>query len=457
MDDQETDDREGGVPDMPTTGSETAERTSQAVGTTLKALDVVLADEVDPDFAVVLWDGTRWGADPEAPPRFTLTLSRPGSLRRMLSARTGLALGEAFIFGDFDIEGDVEATFATVDRLFAGGASVDRIVRAAPHLARLPRDEGDDEDRGWRAARPKGRTHSKRRDRQTVRYHYDVGNDFFALWLDREMVYSCGYFGCQDNDIHRAQERKIDYVCRKLRLGPGMRLLDLGCGWGGLVRHAAREYGAEAVGITLSEPQAEHANAVIREEGLSNRARVEVLDYRDAERLGAFDRIASVGMFEHVGEEKLPGYFERAFDLLEPGGVFMNHGIARAHGHTVLSDPDGFTRRYVFPDGDLVPIGSTVRAAEAAGFEVRDVESLREHYMMTLRHWVRRLEERREEAIALTDEVTYRIWRLYMSASAHGFRSGRLNVYQTLLAKPSGAESGLPLTREDWYAERDAV
>jgi cyclopropane-fatty-acyl-phospholipid synthase len=228
-----------------------------------------------------------------------------------------------------------------------------------------------------------------------------------------------------------------------------VRLLDIGCGWGGLVMYAAQHYGVEAYGITLSLLQAELAQKRIAEAGLSERCRVEVRDYRDVNEEHSFDKIVSVGMFEHVGQALLPTYFQQAWHLLRPGGVFLNHGIA-----SVITEPQResvFNQRYVFPDGELVPISTTLRAAETSGFEVRDVESLREHYALTLRHWVRRLESHADEVRQLTGDVTYRIWRIYMSASIHAFLTGRNNIYQTLLAKPDRGNSHLPLTRADWY------
>jgi len=296
----------------------------------------------------------------------------------------------------------------------------------------------------------RGARHSKERDRQAVTYHYNRSNDFYALWLDSRMVYSCAYFTTPDDDIDIAQERKLDYISRKLRLRPGERLLDIGCGWGGLVIYAAQHYGVESYGITLSEPQAEFAQKRIEEAGLTGKCKVEVRDYRDVHEADSFDKIVSVGMFEHVGEALLPTYFKQAWQLLHPGGVFLNHGIAsdsfdEAHAKT------SFVNHYVFPDGELLPINTTLRAAETSGFEVRDVESLREHYTLTLRHWVQRLEAHAEEARKLTNDVTYRVWRLYMSGSAHAFKAGTNNIYQTLLAKPDRGDSGLPLTRTDWY------
>ncbi|MGA7294654.1 MAG: cyclopropane-fatty-acyl-phospholipid synthase family protein [Terriglobales bacterium] len=302
--------------------------------------------------------------------------------------------------------------------------------------------------KNWEPANFRGSVHSRDRDRQAVSYHYDLPADFYALWLDQRMVYSCAYFATLEEDLNSAQERKLDYICRKLRLRQGDRLLDIGCGWGGLIMHAVAHYGVEAVGITLSVPQAELAQQRVRESGLSNRCCVEVSDYRDIQLGQPYDKIVSVGMCEHVGEAFLPEYFSRMYELLRPGGVFLNHGIA--YSSTYRRQGPSFSDRYVFPDADIIPINATIRAAEVSGFEVRDLESLREHYALTLNHWVRCLEAQAEEARRITDDRTYRIWRLYMAGSAHGFHTGRLNVYQTLLAKPTG-DSGLPLTREDWY------
>ena len=418
----------------------------------LSFLDDLLGGHRPRDFAVRLWDGTVWGAEPGMPARFTLALKHPGALRRMFWPPGEISLSEAYIYDDFDIEGEIEAVFPLADDLLAGRRSLTESLRQARRVLSLPAERRNGRPQTGRgAAHLRGIRHSKRRDRLAVTYHYDVPGEFYMLWLDEQMVYSCAYFATPDEDLDTAQERKLDYICRKLRLGRGERLLDIGCGWGALVSHAARRYGVEALGITLSEPQAELANERIRRAGLEDRCRVEVRDYREIEDWGEYDKLVSVGMFEHVGGARLPDYFSRAYRLLRPGGVFMNHGISRSPNVPRRRGPT-FISRYVFPDGELVPIGTTIGAAGGGGFEVRDVESLREHYALTLGHWVRRLEEKYEEARRIVGESTYRVWRLYMAGSAHGFRTGRINVYQTLLSKPDLGESGLPLTRADWYA-----
>jgi cyclopropane-fatty-acyl-phospholipid synthase len=321
-------------------------------------------------------------------------------------------------------------------------------------LMRLFHELPDDADSPFPnqpARKLSGPLHSKKRDSQAVRYHYDLPPDFFALFLDRAMQYSSAYFqNLTETALDAAQERKMNYICSKLQLHPGETLLDIGCGWGGFLVFAAAHYGVRALGITLSVPQAEAARERVRNAGLSQQCRVEVCDYRDLEGAQSFDKIVSVGMFEHVGHEMLPEFFKAAWHRLNWNGLFLNSGIS-ANALEQQRGPS-FIDRYVFPDGDLVPISTALTAAEGAGFEVRDVENLREHYGLTLRQWVRRLEQRAEDARRLTDETTYRIWRLYMAGSARRFLAGRLNTYHTLLLKGS-YEGSLPLTRDGWYRD----
>jgi cyclopropane-fatty-acyl-phospholipid synthase len=426
---------------------ESAQSNDRTVQGAQQFLETLLAGYHGTPYAVRFWDGSIWNPT-GGEPRFTLILRHPGALRRMFLPANELTLGEAYIYDDFDVEGDIEAGISFADYLFELRQSRGEKARQALYLLRLPGRERPGSLR--QAARLAGKAHSRERDWQAISYHYNISNDFYRLWLDKQMVYSCAYFSAPDDSLDVAQERKLDYLCRKLRLQPGERLLDLGCGWGGLILHAARHYDVEALGITLSEPQAELANERIRAAGLAGRCRAEVRDYREVDEAAGFDKLVSVGMFEHVGLARLQEYFAKAWRLLRPGGVFLNHGIAKSLARPLPAGPS-FIDRYVFPDGELLPIATTLHTAESCGFEIRDLESLREHYLLTLRQWVRRLEARHEEAVRLTDEVTYRVWRLYMAACAYCFRTGSLNLYQALLSRPAGDDSRLPLTRADWY------
>lgn len=421
-------------------------RQDPAAQKSLHFLQLLLRDYHPRNFAVRLWDGTIWNADPGQPALFTLVLRHKSSLRNMFWPPSALSPGEAYIRGDFDIEGDMQSVFTVFDALLEQKWTLKDIVHLGARLFALP--SGRRTRAGIRAPKLKGKPHSKERDKKAVTYHYDRSNDFYKLWLDRRMIYSCAYFASENEDLESAQERKLDYICRKLRLRPGERLLDIGCGWGGLLLHAASRYGVKALGVTLSRPQAELASARIKELDLGDCCRVETLDYRDITEWGAYDKLVSVGMFEHVGGSRLSEYFGRAARLLKSGGVFLNHGIASSAG----GGKSRFFDRYVFPDGELIKIGKAAVLAEQNGFEVRDLESLREHYALTLRKWVRRLEEHQREACHAAGEESYRVWRLFMSGCAHGFQTGCLNVYQMLLVKPDRGRSGFPLTRGDWYA-----
>jgi cyclopropane-fatty-acyl-phospholipid synthase len=426
---------------MSVTQTQTADPAVQISSAFLRDL---LAGYGPRDFVVRFWDGSTWEADAGQPTRFTWVLRHPGSLRSAFWPPTRLAFYEAFLYNDYDVEGDLESFWAIGKYLNERRRGLAEKLRAAARLFRLPSQRPP--RTGRQPARLRGRRHSLERDRQAVSYHYDVSNDFFALFLDPQMVYTCAYFATPDDDLEAAQTRKLETVCQKLRLKPGERLLDVGCGWGALLIHAARHHGAEAVGITLSKPQAELARERIRQAGLEGRCRVEMLDYREV--TGPFDKIASIEMYEQVGAEMMPVYFRRMAELLRPGGLFLNQGIVLDPTYGVPRV--NFGNLYVFPDGALVQLSTALRAAEQAGLEARDVESLREHYVLTLRHWVRRLEARADEARRLTDAVAFRVWRLYMTLSAFGFRNARLNDYQVLFCKPGpGGASGLPLTRSD--------
>jgi cyclopropane-fatty-acyl-phospholipid synthase len=417
------------------------------VQTTLSVLHEIFSDYHPRNFAVRLWDGSVWEQEEGQEARFTMVLRHPGALRKMLMHANQVTIGEAYIYDDFDIEGDIEAAFAMAGHLFNLDVSIAGKVHLGRQLLKLPANGNP--RHGRQPVHLKGTLHSKERDRDAVTYHYDVSNEFFNLWLDPWMMYSCAYFSSPEDDLIKAQEQKLEYLCRKLRLRPGETLLDIGCGWGGLMLYAAKNYGVTAAGITLSEPQSRFANERFRREGLDTRCRALVRDYRELGETESYDKIVSVGMIEHVGESMLAEYFDRAYRLLRPGGVFLNHGIGSGFNH--VDAHISFNDRYIFPDSEILPISMTLKAAEISGFEIRDVESLREHYMLTLRCWLRRLEERHDQAIAYTDESTYRIWRINHAGAALGFENGKNSLFQTLLVKPLKGKSMQPLTRADWY------
>ncbi len=427
-------------------------------------IELLFGPPAERPFAVRYWDGTREAA-PDGRPAFTLVVAQPGALREMLLPPTELSIVEAYITGSVDVEGDLSAAISISDAINSRLKAPSTLVSLTRDLLALPRDgNGRRSVRQRRADRrvtPTGKPHEPERDEAAIRYHYDVGNDFYRLWLDERMVYSCAYFERPTYTLDDAQEAKLDLVCRKLRLRPGERFLDVGCGWGALIMHAARHYGVQAVGITLSTQQLELARARIAAAGLEGQCHAEIRDYRSAPELGPFDKVASVGMVEHVGVEHLPEYFRAVHAALAPGGLFLNHGIVsvdaareqplRERLEARLWGRGAFIEQYVFPDGRLGPFHAIIESAEAAGFETRDVESLREHYVLTLREWVKRLERCEKPAVALAGAQTFRVWRLYMTAAANEFEGGRLNVLQTLLAKPQDGRAMLPMTREDIY------
>lgn len=415
-------------------------------------LDEVFRDYGPSDFTVQLWNGQTWPIAVDREPRFTVVVRRPGALRRMLLSRRDLRLCEAFIYGDITVKGELSGLFVLRDYIEKLRLDPRRLALLAWLGLKLPRDNRQQLSTLKRPpARLAGRRHSVERDRKAVSFHYDVSNEFYAAWLDQRMVYSCAYFPTGAEDLDTAQERKLDYICRKLQLKPGERLLDVGCGWGGLVIYAAQRYGVRALGITLSREQHTFAQERIGSAGVEDRCSVELLDYREVPVGEPFDKLVSVGMFEHVGREKLPIYFSRAWQLLKAGGLFLNHGIGgRATERAKLKSD--FIDAYVFPDGELFDIGLTLGEAERAGFEVIDVESLRPHYALTLRHWVSRLEANRKEALRYVDEPTFRVWQLFMSGAAYYFDIGRLHVYQTLLSKPTpGGHHHVPWSRAYLY------
>ena len=433
------------------------------IGRCRDVLAALFGEPHERSFDVKFWDGAiDRGSAAQSP--YTLVLNRPAALRRMLLPPNELSLVESYISGDVDVEGSMEMAAGLADAIGNRLHSPLGVAKLIRLVLRLPGQAADDlnDARFPERARHLGPRHTPVRDAAAVRFHYDVGNNFYKLWLDRRMVYSCAYFRSADDSLDVAQEAKLDLICRKLRLKPGDRLLDIGCGWGGLVMYAAERYGVDATGITLSENQASLARERIDQAGLGERCRVAIRDYRTLTADDGYDKIASVGMVEHVGLSHLPVYFASAFRALKAGGLFLNHGIVslrearpksiRDKIFAKLWKADSFIDTYVFPDGKLTASADVISAAEASGFEVRDVESLREHYAMTLRHWVRSLDEKSREAIGIVGNHTYRVWKLYMAGSAHAFATAGINVIQTLLAKPDAVgRSNLPLTRDDIY------
>lgn len=387
-----------------------------------------------------LWDGTAIGNET---PASVIAFRYPGPLRELILRRDILRLAERYLEGAVDVEGDMETLFDFVGFLHERGFSLKEKVKVAGLALCMPscRKEGMRQTTG-KNARP------ARNDRRSIGTHYDLSNEFYSLWLDPKMVYSCAYFRDAQQSLAEAQDDKLDYICRKLRLEPGMSLLDIGCGWGSLAIRAAKKFGVRVHGITLSECQRGWACAEAQKQGLEDLVRVDIMDYRDLPDDAAYDRIVSVGMFEHIGVSSFPVYFGAIKRLLKPRGLFLNHGINNDSGWG--ADPiRSFVNKYVFPDGELTRVCVAIEAMENEGFEIIDVENLRRHYIYTLRRWVRNLEARREEAVALVGEKTYRIWRLYMAGSAWYFGRGSSMVFQTLAGHKG--MTPVPLRRDDLY------
>jgi cyclopropane-fatty-acyl-phospholipid synthase len=399
-----------------------------------------------------LWDGSslRLG---KGPPAFTLVLRDPTFLRALVIQRRSVLLADAYFCGRLDVEGDLYRALALsghVDSLVLPWRDKLALLRDAWRLP--PREApAKTHSQGTRLLQRLRRPHTRAADHRAIAFHYDVSNAFYALWLDAEQVYSCAYFQTGRETLDQAQQDKLEHVCRKLRLCPGERLLDIGCGWGALICWAARHHGVRAHGVTLSRAQCDFAQQRIVEDGLQGRVTVELCDYRDLRGEAVYDKVASIGMFEHVGLANMPSYLAVVQRVLRPGGLFLNHGITHDEegwNRTVATE---FINRYVFPDGECDCVSNIQLGMERAGFEIQDVEALRRHYALTLRRWVRSLEANRDAALREVDEPTYRVWRLYMAASALEFEAGGTGIYQ-ILASRRGAEPVLPLTRQDLYA-----
>jgi cyclopropane-fatty-acyl-phospholipid synthase len=398
---------------------------------------------------VEFWDGSVFGPEDGFG---TLRVRSADAVRRILWAPGELGLARAFVAGDLEVDGDLFAML----RVLHDEAPHDlrgnglRLLPAALRAARALGAIGRPLPAPPEECRPPGRLHSRSRDAVVVSHHYDVGNDFYRLVLGESMTYSCARFVDASNTLEEAQDAKHELVCRKLGLHqrPGARLLDVGCGWGSMALHAARRHDAEVVGVSLSREQVDLARRRVEEAGLADRVEIRLEDYRDL-RGESFDAISSIGMFEHVGASRMMQYFETLRRLLRPEGRLLNHAISKPGG-TVLSRRT-FIGSYVFPDGELLDVAEVIGAMQRTGFEVRDVESLREHYSRTLHHWVANLEAGFDEAVSLVGTPRANIWRLYMAASANGFDDGGLAVHQVLGVVPDAhGGSGMPPTRHGW-------
>ena len=427
----------------------------------VRRLHALVGEVVGLQLPVRLWDGEEWGPTDAD---WRLVLREPWSLRALLRPPLDLSAGEAYLADLIDFEGDILAMVADGERIGrALTADPSGLARLAPVALSLPRPPRRTEPER-RRARLRGRMHSKGRDRGAVAHHYDLPASFYETFLDRDLVYSCGYFAEPAGDLEEAQRRKLDLVCRKLRLEPGQRLLDIGCGFGSLLIHAAREYGVEGLGVTLSRTQVDRARARIDQAGLSDRVRVELADYRDV--ADTFDAVASVGMVEHVGPDGLAPFFAACRERVRPGGLVLCHSI-------VLQDPDAvrrgdertFVTAYVFPDGGLVPAWRLTRECQQAGLDLLDVQQLRPHYAWTCIEWIARLEAAHDRVVALVGEAAYRTWRVYLAGSAHSFAADSLGVVQVLSRVPAGASfpphrrapvanADLPIGR-DWMEPRE--
>ena len=375
-----------------------------------------------------LWDGHELDLGPT--PSVTIVVKDPKIVSEFMHPSLDL-LGSAFVEG----------------RLELAEGSISEVVRVCDELSQALLDEDDD-------STPARNYHDKATDAASISYHYDLSNAFYQLWLDREMVYSCGYFETGEESLDEAQQAKFRHLCRKLRLKPGEYLLDVGCGWGGLARFAAREFGVKVFGITLSKEQLALAQERVKAEGLQDKVDLQLLDYRDLPQDGRFDKIVSVGMFEHVGQANLREYCQVLFNAVREGGLVMNHGITAKHtdGRQVGRGAGEFIERYVFPNGELPHLSMISAHISEAGLEVVDVESLRLHYARTLEHWSQRLEQNLEAAAKQVPEQTLRIWRLYLAGCAYAFARGWINIHQILAAKPYADGSlELPSTRADIY------
>ena len=410
------------------------------------SLESLIADAFGSNLPVRIraYDGTDVGPEDAAT---TLTLRSPDAVTRMVASPGEVGIGRAYVAGDLVIDGDIYEALELRHALPGVRLNASQLRSLVEQLSlkdlrwlRPPPEE----HHGWI------RSHTRRSDASAISHHYDVSNDFYRIVLGPSLTYSCALFDSPADSLERAQENKHELICTKLDLKPGMRLLDVGCGWGGMVLHAAKHHDVSAVGITISQNQADLAEKRVVEEGLADKIDIRLQDYRDVDD-EPFDAISSIGMFEHVGRKRLEQYFSKMADLLTPGGRIVNHAISRAStGRRWLIRRRNFMERYVFPDGELHEVGSIVTALQDAGLEVRHVENLREHYALTLRRWVANLEESWDSAVSEAGLARARIWRLYMAVSAVNFEDNHLHIDQVVgVRTPPSGRASVPL-RPRW-------
>ncbi len=423
--------------------------------TTLRNWLVTALQDFPHPVSIQFWEGETLNLGKAGNSAIQLKFHHPGVLRSLVLRRDPLVLTEAYFNGWFDFQGETETIVNLGQHLAWKGLKRTQGIKAWLQSLLLPRlpvkvnPEGDRE----------GEVHSKERDaygsvcdlRAAIQHHYDVGDDFYQLWLDPWMIYSCANFEHPLMSLAEAQERKLDITCRKLKLEPGDKLLDIGCGWGAMLRWAAKYYGIQGYGITLSQKQVEYNRKRIKEEGLEDQLEVKLLDYRDLPDIPTFNKIVSIGMIEHVGLKQYPAYFQHAYQCLQPGGLFLNHGITSTDQWQGSSVGERFINRYIFPDGELIQLTPMLQEAEKARWEVVDVDNWRPHYALTLRCWADNLAHAKTEAVQFIGEKLYNIWQLYLIGCAIGFERNQMGIYQTLLRRKEDRKWNLPLTRQGWF------
>ncbi len=408
-------------------------------------------------FSIRLWDGSMVPLGANVDTDFFISINEPGALGALMRRPTYENLLLQYAKGYIDIHGDL-IDFVAVAREKRPKnklKKLNRLLLAKQALPLLLTPAGEKNVHHKYRHDEVGRKESRRDNKEFIQFHYDIGNDFYALFLDPEMQYSCGYFTHPDNSLDTAQHDKLEMICRKLRLQPGEKMLDIGCGWGGLICHAARHHGVQAHGITLSQTQFDFAAAKVKRLGLEKLVTVELRDYSTLE--GTYDKISSIGMFEHIGIANMPKYFQKINALLRDRGILLNHGISRHAKATrraarKIRPERRLLLKYIFPGSELDNVGHTTDLLEICGFEVHDIEAWREHYALTTRHWYRGLMAHQQEAINLVGPEKFRMWALYLAGVSIGFADGSMHICQIVATKHSAkGPSGLPLTRADLY------